>query len=331
MDLDAYAVAHADEWARLDALVKQRRLDGREGDELLDLYQRVSTHLSVVRSVSPDPALVAYLSTLLARARSRSAGTTSVGWRDAARFWSSTFPGALYAVRRWWLTTMAVNLLVAWIVGWWLVANPRVESALLTPEQVEELVSADFENYYSQHAAGAFATQVWVNNAWVSALCIALGVLGFPVIYLLWSNIANLAVVGSVMWRHGRGDLFFGLILPHGLLELTAVFVAAGVGLRLFYAWIEPGARTRLDAFAQAGRSAMAVALGLIGVLAVSGAIEAFVTPSGLPTWARIGVGAVAEAAFFGYVFVIGRRAYDSGIRGDLTEDERGATVPTAG
>jgi hypothetical protein len=30
--------------------------------------------------------------------------------------------------------------------------------------------------------------------------------------------------------------------------------------------------------------------------------LEAFVTPSPLPSWARIGIGAVAEAAFLGYV-----------------------------
>ena len=34
---------------------------------------------------------------------------------------------------------------------------------------------------------------MWVNNAWVSALCIALGILGLPVIYLLFNNIFNLA------------------------------------------------------------------------------------------------------------------------------------------
>ena len=67
------------------------------------------------------------------------------------------------------------------------------------------------------------------------------------------------------MIGHGRGALFFGLILPHGLLELTAVFVAAGVGLRLFWAWVAPGPRTRAPALAQEGRAAAAVAIGLVG------------------------------------------------------------------
>jgi len=53
-------------------------------------------------------------------------------------------------------------------------------------------------------------------------------------------------------------------------------------------------------------------------VLLVSGVIEAFVTPSTLPTWARIGIGAVAEATFLGYVLVCGRRAVAAGLTADI-------------
>ena len=69
MDLDAYVAARSRYWGRLEELGKRRRLTGAEGDELLDLYQRVSTDLSVVRSATPDPSVVAYLSMLLTRAR----------------------------------------------------------------------------------------------------------------------------------------------------------------------------------------------------------------------------------------------------------------------
>jgi hypothetical protein len=53
-------------------------------------------------------------------------------------------------------------------------------------------------------------------------------------------------------------------------------------------------------------------------VLTVSGAIEAFVTPSGLPTWARVGIGVTAELLFFAYVFVVGRQAHRRGATGDV-------------
>ena len=36
-------------------------------------------------------------------------------------------------------------------------------------------------------------------------------------------------------------DTFFVYLLPHGLLEITAVLVGAGAGLRTFWAWVRPG------------------------------------------------------------------------------------------
>ena len=54
MDVDAFIAVHRSDWQRLDDLVGRRRLDGAESDELLVLYQRVSTHLSIIRSVDPE-------------------------------------------------------------------------------------------------------------------------------------------------------------------------------------------------------------------------------------------------------------------------------------
>jgi uncharacterized membrane protein SpoIIM required for sporulation len=330
MDIDAFVAAHCGRWARLEQLSRRRRLSGAEADELVDGYQEVATHLSVVRSSAPDAAVVSYLSSVLAGARTRTTGTRTTSWRDLGMFLAATFPAALYRTRRWWLATMAANVTVAAVMMTWLLRHPGAESSLLSPAEADRLVNVDFERYYSEYAASHFAAQVWTNNAWVAALCIALGVLGVPVVWLLFENIANVAVVGALMIQHGRGSLFFGLILPHGLLELTAVFVAAGVGLRLFWSWVEPGPRTRLQSLAQEGRSAAAVALGLVLVLFVSGVIEAFVTPSGLPTWARIGVGVAAETAFLLYVVVLGRRAVLAGHTGDASADALEDRVATA-
>jgi hypothetical protein len=54
------------------------------------------------------------------------------------------------------------------------------------------------------------------------------------------------------------------------------------------------------------------------------------VTPSGLPTAARIGIGVLAEAAFLSYVIVFGRRGVHSGATGDLAFGEREDVVPVA-
>ncbi|UUZ57833.1 hypothetical protein [Nocardioides sp. B-3] len=105
MDLDAYVLAQRSQWVRLEELTSQRRLDGAETDELVDLYQRVATHLSVVRTSAPDAALIAYLSSIPARARLRTVGTRATTWRGVGAFFTDRFPAALYRLRWWWLGT----------------------------------------------------------------------------------------------------------------------------------------------------------------------------------------------------------------------------------
>lgn len=330
MDLDAFIATHVGQWRRLEELVGRRNLSGSESDELLDLYQRVSTHLSVVRSASPDPSLVSYLSAVLARARHRATGSRATTWSEAGRFFTQTFPAALYRTRRWWLATTLGSIVLAVVVGAWAVRHPEVFTQQMTQAEIEAYVGTDFENYYSEYPHHEFATLVWTNNAWVAAQCIALGVLGLPVLWILAQNVIGVGIAGALMVSHDRGSLFFGLILPHGLLELTAIFVAAAVGLRLFWSWIEPGPRSRLDSLAAEGRTAAAVALGLVVVLFISGGIEGFVTPSGLPTWARILIGVIAESLFFAYVYVVGGRAARAGVTGDVAEADQGERAPVA-
>jgi uncharacterized membrane protein SpoIIM required for sporulation len=331
VDLDAFVSVHGPGWDRLDRLSRRRRLSGAEVDELVTLYQRAATHLSVVRSAAPDPALAARLSRTVAAARSAIAGGHEPLGRELVRFVAVSFPTAVHRARWAAFGAALFTALVALVAGVWVAGDPRVQAALGSDADIRRLVEVDFQKYYSEYAAGSFAAKVWTNNAWVSALCIALGITGVAVVYLLFSNALNVGLIGGLMASHDRLGLFFGLILPHGLLELTAVFVAAGAGLRLFWAWIDPGPAPRSQALAREGRSMVTVALGLIGVLFVSGVVEAFVTPSPLPTWARIGIGVVVWAGFLGYVTVFGRRGARTGETGDVRAELAGDTAPTAG
>ncbi|MFI6094010.1 stage II sporulation protein M [Lentzea sp. NPDC051213] len=334
MDLDVFIERHRASWHRLEQLVKRSRtLTGAEADELIELYQRVTTHLSIVRSQTPDVATVERLSSLVAQARATLTGTHTPAWRVFTRFFTHRLPAAIYLGWRWWVPAGVVFYLVTAVMAAWIASNPEVQATIAAPEDLREMtrIGGGYEAYYSSNPAGSFAAQVWTNNAWVAATCLLLGVLfAIPPIYLLFTNALNLAVGVGLMFGAGRGADFLGLLAPHGLLELTAVFVAAGIGMRLGWQVIDPGKRTRAQALAAEGRSVVAVALGLVVVLLVSGVLEGFVTPSGLPTWARVGIGVVAEVLFLLYVFVVGRRAAAEGETGDVDASEREDVVPTA-
>ncbi|MGH3519322.1 MAG: stage II sporulation protein M [Haloechinothrix sp.] len=335
MDVDVFMAAHRAEWERLQELVRRREvLRGLEADELVTLYQRAATHLSIVRSAAPDPALLSRLSSLVASARAAVTGSPRPSWREFGSFFTRRFPAAMYRSSPWWVPTGVLFLLVSGVLGAWVASDPLVQATIAAPEDIRALTApgGEFESYYSSEPAASFAAQVWTNNAWVAAGALVLGVLfGVPVVLILAVNAANVGVAAGLMAAAGRLDVFFGLITPHGLLELTAVFVAAGAGLRLGWTVVDPGGRTRADALAQEGRVVAGMALGLTCVLVISGVIEAFVTPSGLPTLARIGIGAAAEVAFLGYVFVLGRRAALAGETGDIDARHAGDSLPAAG
>ena len=55
-------------------------------------------------------------------------------------------------------------------------------------------------------------------------------------------------------------------------------------------------------------------------MLLVSGLIEAFVTPSPLPTCARIGIGVAGRGGFLAYVIVLGRPRGAAGLTGDMAD-----------
>ena len=334
MDLDAYVAAHRQEWDRLESLLgrarRPRRLSGSEVDELVDLYRRTATHLSVVQSAAPDAGLVGRLSSLVARARGVVAGGRQALWVDVVRFLREDFPAICYRTRWWWIGAAAGFVVVSLAFGIWIAQSPEAQLSVAAPAEVRQLVEHDFADYYSSAPAQDFSAKVFTNNTYVAAMSILFGVLlGLPVIYVLFQNAVNVGVAGGLLAANGRTGQFFALILPHGMLELTAVFVACGLGLKLGWTVVDPGRRTRSQALAEEGRSLVMGALGLALVLLVSGIIEGFVTPSGLPTWARLALGALAEIAFLAWVFVLGRRAVHAGVTGDLRGDLRGDTAPT--
>jgi len=326
VDIEAFSLVNGDKWARLHALAHQRRLGGAEADELLRLYQGASADLSLLRSVAPESGLSGALSATLAQARTRFTGARSNFMEDLAQFFVIALPAALYRIR--WLTLWCglVFCLIAAAYALWIGNSPEALRALGSDAAVRRYVDHDFVNYYSENPAASFAGMVWTNNAWIAAQAVALGVTGFWVPMILIGNAQGVGVAAGVFAATGKIDVFFSYILPHGLMELTAVFVASAAGLRIFWAVVAPGPRRRSQALALEGRSLITVALGLVLVLLVSGVVEGFVTPSDLPVWAKIAVGATVLAAYWGYVLRYGGRAHRTGAGGDLASADAGYT-----
>lgn len=333
MHVDEFIHLNQPVWDRLAELAAQggRRasaLPATEVGELVALYQRTSTHLSLARSRYHDPSLAAALTTLVARAGSVVYGTRPRTLRAAGRFFSDTFPAAVWYDRWFLLASTLLFLLPALAIGLWLGNSPAALEAAAPEALREAYVTEDFADYYTNLASGEFAATVTTNNIRVGILAFASGILlGIPTVIVLVLNGANLGFAWGLFIAAGEQARFWGLLAPHGLLELTAIFVAGAVGLRLGWTLIDPGDRRRSDALVEEGRRAVAVVIGLVAVFTISGLIEGFVTGAPWPTWIRVGIGILAEAAFILLIVIRGRNAARRGLTGALGEQtERGWT-----
>ncbi len=326
MDIDGYIAQHQASWQRLDDLARAaqqgvRKLSAHELDELILLYQRVSGHLSLVRTHYREPDLIGELTRVLSRAR-------GVIYRPRAHplvalgtFVSQTFPAAVWALRRTIVVAALAFLLPAFGLGIWLTHDDAARESAIPADAAALIAERDFAEYYRSDAAANFQSNVTTNNVRVSLMSFASGVLlGVPTLALLIYNGIHVGAVGAVMHHYGQGAQFWGLITPHGLLEITSLIVAGATGLRIGWAIISPGDRRRGDALSEEGLRSISIAIGLVVTFVIAGFIEAWVTPSSLPTAARVAIGVLLEVAFLAYVVGFGRSAASRGLTGRFGE-----------
>ncbi|HKH04432.1 MAG TPA: stage II sporulation protein M [Acidimicrobiales bacterium] len=330
MDIDRFIARNKPAWDRLDELTARAgrrltRLTPAEVDELVGLYQRVSSHLSHARTAYTDPALTGRLTRLVGRANGVIYGSRARTGRAVGEFFVWRFPAAVYQSGRFVAASAALVLVPALVMGVWLATSDAALDAA-GPEAVRAAyLEEDFESYYSSDPAADFASQVTVNNIQVSLFAFAGGILAcVPTVFLLVLNGASLGLAGGLFGDAGELPKFFGLLLPHGLLELTAVIVAGAAGLRLGWSLVAPGDRSRSQAVGEEARRAVVIALGLVLAFVAAGLIEGFVTGRGLPTALRLAIGTVTWLAFVAWVVVQGRAATASGVTGSMGELDRG-------
>jgi uncharacterized membrane protein SpoIIM required for sporulation len=331
MDLDAYSAAHRAEWDRLAVLAGQRKLSGRDADELIELYQSASAHLAEIKATVGETVQGDHISLALAKARIRFTGTPANPLRQLTIFFANQLPAALYRIRWTSLVVTLAFFAIATVYGLWAYFTPGALELFGPEASRRDYAENLFVQYYSESSEGGFASQVWTNNAWITAQTVMFGITGVFVPYVIVSNAIGLGTSGAVMAEFDRLDVFFLYLAPHGQLELYSIFVAGAAGLLIFWSWVAPGHRTRRQALAEDGRAFFTIVIGLALSLLVSGVIEGVVTRQPWPWPLKIGIGTVALVAFLLYQWVVGRRAARAGETGDVEEFDAGARQILAG
>jgi uncharacterized membrane protein SpoIIM required for sporulation len=302
-------------WARLESLlgeIKQHGLHALGRDELRELgllYRQTATDLSAVRGDSSSVQQSWYLNQLLGRAHNTvySGQKKTVG-RVAQFFWRE-YPVIFRQYLRYTLTATGIFAVGALAGMFVTLSNPDFMREFLGPHMVATIEKHEMWTHSVVAAAPQESSFIMTNNMTVSFLTFAGGITaGLWTLFQLFFNGMMLGVIGVACGMNDMSVKLWSFVAPHGVLELPAIFIAGGAGLRLAQALLFPGPLSRRDSLAVGGNEAVRLLVGVIPVLIVAGMIEGFFSPSSVPTGFKFTLAAVLFTLFAGYLAYGGRK-----------------------
>lgn len=315
--LHEFTARRKETWDALDASLRQASRDARDDVPMVRwqarAYRQVVADLAYARRRFPGDPVTTHLETLTRTARghlyrnvtqraSFASFVTTGFWRRVAER-----PRAL-------LLAAALLFLPGIAVGVWSHANPSDAARVA---QVSDLSAGagegqvrdpDTQKVTEFDENAAFSSQIFTNNVQVAFIAFAGGATGGVLTgFSLLFNSLILGLVFGLGVEAGNTEALVRLVAPHGVLELSLIVVAGAAGLRLGWALLRPGHRTRGTALAQEGRAAAEMALGAGLLLVPCGLVEGFITPRGVSLPIALAIGFGLGLAFWALVIWRGR------------------------
>jgi uncharacterized membrane protein SpoIIM required for sporulation len=314
MKREQFIETRGERWKRLEALTSRAghggpgALTASELLELGTLYRRATSDLAIARRDFPGDLAVHYINGLVARAHPIIYREETGGWKAVGRWVRYGFPQAYREIAGYTLFAFSV-FLVAAIVSWVLVAHDDRAADVLLPGTAQQLRAIMDQHRLWVNTPGeshsVVANYIMLNNIQVAFIAFAGGILlGILTTWVMVTNGIMLGAIGAMVAHRGLSAPFWSFVFPHGVVELSVIFMAGGAGLSLGDAILRPGSRLRKDALVASSRRAILVVFASIPLLAVAGTIEGFLSPSDAPVAVKIAVGLVTGTALYAYVFL---------------------------
>lgn len=302
-------------WARFEALLAQARsrrlssMSAEQIEELGRLYRHVTSDLAVAQRDFPRDRIALYLNQLLARAHPHVYRGSAAAWRDLRDFWLVGYP-RLFRAHAAYIIAAAAFFLGSALLSYLavLLAPEQVGPRLLPPHLVALVRDGRMWTEIPESARPFASSFIMTNNIQVSFLAYAGGVLaGVLTTYVLVTNGVLLGAIGAYCQVHGLALPLWSFVSPHGYIELSVIMIAGGAGLRMGWAVLRPGLRTRRAALVEAGGQAARLVIGCVPLLVVAGVVEGFLSPSGLPPAFKLAFGPLTGLGLYTCLLVGGR------------------------
>src|SRR5579872_1046347 len=286
-------------WSKLESLLNQSAKGGLKSlsrsdlQELSLLYRQTAADLAAIREDRGSVHFARYVNQLLVRAHNTIYSGHRASPKALFSFFWHTYPAAFRRnLKHCLLATLifAVSGVVGAVLTY---QNPDFKVKVLGPQMVETI---DRHQMWTHSIVGIkplASSAIMTNNMTVGFTTFALGITGgLGTIYMMAFNGLLIGVIGTACWLSGMSLQLWSFVAPHGVLELPAIFIAGGAGLKIAQGMLFPGFLSRKDSLQVAGAEAIQLLLGTIPMLVIAGILEAFLSPTTEPALLKFSVGA---------------------------------------
>lgn len=288
MDIQRLLQRYRKVWQELDGLLAQfekepRSIEAFHIRRLTRLYKQCSAHLAMLQSRYPEDSLTAYVNGLAARAHHMVYKYEHHSGSQLTGFMGGYFI-RLVRSRKWFTIAAFALLLAGFIAGFAAVLADADNARYVLPAGMAERVDPSRTGEGLQGESHAvISAQIMTNNIRVAVLAFAAGItFGVGTVYLMVYNGLLIGGLAAIYWQAGETYLFWAYILPHGIIELTAIFIAGGAGLFMGYKMWVPGQYPWRLQLLKSAKESVQLLLGTIPLFVVAAAIEGYITPSSL-------------------------------------------------
>ena len=296
-------------WSRLEELLARTKgrgvsaLDHKDLQELGLLYRQTASDLAIAREDITSSQLSAYLNSLLGRAHNLIYMGNKPKVAGIVRFYSETYPRIFREL--WPQTLLAFSIFAVTGVAAFILTmrDPTFAHRLLGTHMMETIEKREMWTHSIVTIKPLAASSIMTNNLSVAFATFAFGITaGIGTVWMMVLNGLLIGVIGAATWQAGMAGQLWTFVVPHGVLELPAIFIAGGAGFEIARGMLFPGLLPRRESLARAGGRAAQLLLGTIPMLIVAGVIEGFLSPSETAAPLKFLFGAVMFAALVTYL-----------------------------
>lgn len=312
---DVFVGQRQHEWRELDMLLGHEKElyanDGPTISRIASLYRALCTDLVRCQSARYSPDLTGYLNGIAGRAHSALYGARPLRAFGLTNLILREFPAALRKNWRFMLLSTLL-LVVPWAIGQAAtMAEPSFAKHVLPAEALEGMAHMYSKGFDEGRAAGIDAGMggyYVMNNVGIAFRCFATGILfGLGSVFFLVYNGLMMGTVTGWVWNAGHGGNILTFMCGHAPFELTAILISGAAGMRMGYALVDTGGRTRIASLRESAREIGALIIGAAMMLLIAAGIEGFWSPSSAPAQVKWGVSVALSLGVAAFLLFAGR------------------------